>query len=666
MAVIDADRRLLVRVATGAIALATWFGAAAAGGARAATLALIAVGLLLVVVRAAARTSTSVLPPGKDVVVLTAVTVAGFVGVSLAGWADSSHVGDIAHLLPIAVMGLAVLWPEPNVMRYSLLLAAATLFGAEVGTPAARLLVGAALVALAVALVASNRLVAASGPRLGGAAPARGRRMAGEAAAVLLIVGLLAALVASLLPPPPGREGDGGGNRPGALPRPAAPPLEASRRLDIAAGRGAPGDDVVLLVGAADPDVWRATTYDHWDGQAWTRSPEARTPLDDDYVAPGIGDIEGESESRSAIQQVTVLARFASVLPAAARPTYASADESLRQGADASLFATPALVRGDFYTVFSDTSQARGAALRAIPPGAVPADVADAYLQLPAVSPQVRALADVVTAGRTTTYARVRAVEGWIDDHTSVTRDASTVSAGADPLEVFLFDERSGSPERAATAMTVMLRALGIPARMATGFLPGTRTRNDDQFLVRSRDAHAWVEVWFPTVGWQRFDPTGLAPDAHAKDTVWDRLARFLRSLWPLVLLALVLAGAWLARLGLRSWRQRAALAWSTRFFSRVERAGAARGRPRQPHETPAEYADGLAAGVLPDPRLHEVGELVTAAAWSRHEPPADDRARAEQVLRSARKATPAHRFKRRFKRRPRPQAAQGPTIPKP
>jgi hypothetical protein len=157
------------------------------------------------------------------------------------------------------------------------------------------------------------------------------------------------------------------------------------------------------------------------------------------------------------------------------------------------------------------------------------------------------------------------------------------------------------------------------------------------------------VEVWFPGVGWQRFDPTGRAPDPRPdEESVWDRLLRFLGRLWPLLALVALVAGAWLAGRGIRRWKRRAALPWSTRFFVRIERAGAARGRPRQPQETPAEYTSELAAGVLDDARLVEVGELITVAAWSRHEPAATDRARAEQVLRDATQAAPVRRWKRR------------------
>ncbi|MDQ2827390.1 MAG: hypothetical protein M3Y04_10605, partial [Actinomycetota bacterium] len=110
-------------------------------------------------------------------------------------------------------------------------------------------------------------------------------------------------------------------------------------------------------------------------------------------------------------------------------------------------------------------------------------------------------------------------------------------------------------------------------------------------------------------------------------------------------------------------WRQRrTALPWATRFFTRLERAGRARGRPRRPEETPKEYAAGLTAGVLPDPRLIEVGELITVAAWSSRDPNREDKDRAETVLRQATRAAPA----RRLRRHTRPRPPQGPTIPEP
>jgi transglutaminase-like putative cysteine protease len=650
--------RQMAGVASVAVAAATWC-AAAAGmlptGGSALPLLLLAGFLAAGAAGALARTSVRVLPPGKDLLVLTAATCAALLGLFVADWLSRDQIGQIARLLPIAVVGLSILWPEPNVLRYCLLLAVGTLLGApEPSRPALVL----SLAAMAVALVATNRLAAAAAPRLGGAPPTHPRRLATEAAAVLVIVGLLAALGASLVPPPPG-DGAGGafGDEPGRLPAPAAPAVHFDDRLDLGTARGKPGDEYVLLVRAPAPDVWRALTYDRWDGEVWSRSADERDHVDYD-IAPGIGDAEGDADTEAFFQSVTVLARFADVLPAAPRPTRASAMATdLEQGVDGSLYPTRPIPRGGRYIAISDRVAASASALRALgdtPARVVPLDVGTYYLQLPNVSPRVIALAAELAARESTTFDKARAVEDWIDANTTVTDEAAPVPAGADVLETFLLDDRAGPPERAATAMVVMLRAVGVPARIAVGYLPGRQDGPDAPFIVRASDVHAWVEVWFPTAGWQRFDPTGRAPDPRAEvESVWDRLLRFLKKLWPLLVLLVVAGAGWLAW-RVAAWRRRqAALPWSTRYFARLERAGRARGRPRRPEETPREYTNGLAASVLPDPRLEEVGELVTVAAWSIREPASADKARAEAVLKAAKKASPVPLLRRRGRGRP-------------
>ena len=660
------DQHRMAGVASFSVAVAAWSAALAislpAGGRPLAGFVIVGAMLAIAVgVVLAGRTVVS-LPAGKDVLLLTCVTAAGVVAVNMAGWASREHVGQIAYYLPLVVAGLSVFWPAPNVLRYCVLLTGgALLAGPRPSKPA----LGLALAALAVALVATNRLAAAAAPRLGDAPPVRARRLAGESAAVLVVVGLLAALAASLVPPPPG---DGGGmgsllaEAPGPLPQPPAPAIDFDDRLDMGAGRGKPSDEYVLFVVAREPDVWRAVTYDRWDGESWSRSP-ARTPIEeDDPVEPGIGDRpsdpDGDFDPSDLYQRITILARSAHILVAAPLPMYASAaGGDLEQGADASLYPSAPLARGDSYFVLSDRTAASAAELRALgdtPAAAVPADVARAYLQLTQLPSRVRQLAAELAAGESTTFDKARAVERWIDRNTTVTDDAAPVPAGADALETFLLEDRAGPPERAATAMAVMLRSVGVPARLAIGYLPGHRDRSDRPFTVRASDVHAWVEVWFPTVGWQRFDPTGRAPDPRPEpESVWDRLLRFLRRLWPLLVVLVVAGAGWLAW-RLAAWRRRqAALPWATRYFTRLERAGRARGRPRRPPETPAEYTRALAEEALPDPRLGQVGELVTVAAWSRHEPPAEEKTRAEAVLKAAKKAAPVPLLRRRRQGRP-------------
>ena len=82
--------------------------------------------------------------------------------------------------------------------------------------------------------------------------------------------------------------------------------------------------------------------------------------------------------------------------------------------------------------------------------------------------------------------------------------------AGRDPVDWFLFDAKIGYCEQFATAETLMLRSLGIPARLATGYSTGDYNPVLDQSIVREHDAHAWVEVW--TGRWWAYDPTNDCP----------------------------------------------------------------------------------------------------------------------------------------------------------
>ena len=97
----------------------------------------------------------------------------------------------------------------------------------------------------------------------------------------------------------------------------------------------------------------------------------------------------------------------------------------------------------------------------------------------------------------------------------------------ADPLANFLFARRKGHCEYFASSMAVMLRSLGIPARLATGFQSGVYNPVSDLWLVRASDAHSWVEAWIPGYGWKTFDPTPADPNAGGL-ALLTRLALYL------------------------------------------------------------------------------------------------------------------------------------------
>ncbi len=147
-------------------------------------------------------------------------------------------------------------------------------------------------------------------------------------------------------------------------------------------------------------------------------------------------------------------------------------------------------------------------------PSAFPETIQATYLQLPVLDPRILKLAADVTTGSKNEYDKASAIRSYFISHYSYTLDLSG-SHGTDPLANFLFVRRAGHCEYFASAMTVMLRSIGIPARYVTGFLPGEYNDLGGDYIIRQSDAHSWVEVYFPTYGWVTFDPTPSGDESH-------------------------------------------------------------------------------------------------------------------------------------------------------
>lgn len=158
-----------------------------------------------------------------------------------------------------------------------------------------------------------------------------------------------------------------------------------------------------------------------------------------------------------------------------------------------------------------------------------PRGIQDRYLQLPELTSQVADLSRSVTRDAATPYERIMAIHRHLLRSYRYSLDVETASS-AHPLEDFLFTRKTGYCEHYATAMVVLLRTIGIPARLVTGFLATEWNEFGNYFTVRQRDAHAWVEVFFPRSGWITFDPTP-ATGAGAIRSRWEALSRFSESL---------------------------------------------------------------------------------------------------------------------------------------
>jgi transglutaminase-like putative cysteine protease len=133
-----------------------------------------------------------------------------------------------------------------------------------------------------------------------------------------------------------------------------------------------------------------------------------------------------------------------------------------------------------------------------------------AFLATDGIDPRVAAIAARVTSGAGTGFDRAVALTQWFSGPDSAfTYDLSTAPGNGDDAMVdFLTRGRRGYCEQFASAMAAMLRTVGVPARVAVGFTGGREAGTARS--VGTTDAHAWVEAWFPGVGWTTFDPTPL------------------------------------------------------------------------------------------------------------------------------------------------------------
>jgi transglutaminase-like putative cysteine protease len=148
------------------------------------------------------------------------------------------------------------------------------------------------------------------------------------------------------------------------------------------------------------------------------------------------------------------------------------------------------------------------------------------YLQLPPnLDLRIPEMARRITSSSNNPYDKSIALESYLRTNFAYTLNL-TGKPGADPLAHFLFVTKAGHCEYFASAMTIMLRTLGIPSREVNGFLPGEYNDVGGDYIVRASDAHSWVEAYFPGNGWITFDPT--PPSNEQATGLLSRLGMYL------------------------------------------------------------------------------------------------------------------------------------------
>lgn len=271
---------------------------------------------------------------------------------------------------------------------------------------------------------------------------------------------------------------------------------------------------------------WRGGVLTNFDGKRWfTPEPRPRILLPDSSGAYQLGLFPLPSKSYFLLRYTVLMEPVATdALFLAARPLTVWG----RFGTDSRLDRSPRN-----YLVFDDTGSLLNPlrsdaathydAVSQIPLVApqtlrnessdYPQEILTTYLQLPKLDPRIEQLARTVTAHDATPYDKAADLERYFHASFRYTLDLSDMNK-PDPLAYFLFTKRAGHCEYFASAMVVMLRTLGIPARYVTGFLPGEYNDLAHDYIIRGSDAHSWVEVYFPQYGWITFDPT---PPGDAK-----------------------------------------------------------------------------------------------------------------------------------------------------
>ena len=153
-----------------------------------------------------------------------------------------------------------------------------------------------------------------------------------------------------------------------------------------------------------------------------------------------------------------------------------------------------------------------------------PLPITEQYLRLPALDPRVPQLAAQITKSAGDDFDKAAAIENHLRTRFGYTLQLPQ-SPVKDPIANFLFERKQGHCEYFASAMAVMLRTLGIPSRVVTGFRSDEFNDLTGNYVVRAKDAHAWVEAYFPGYGWQTFDPTPAGGNGTPQG--WNRLALY-------------------------------------------------------------------------------------------------------------------------------------------
>ncbi len=394
-----------------------------------------------------------------------------------------------------------------------------------------------------------------------------------------------------------------------------------SSRLPVGAGPATLSEQVLFRVQAEAPGLWRTNVYDHYDGHSWARTITSayRVPqVADNWFALPWTPRPGQRLNR---QRFWVESTSSGAVLAAAHPVEVRFGpgpwhfrmSSLTMDHYGCLTSNPVSLPGMAYQVVSLVPEADPEKLRragtSYPPWLRRLYIEDLPL---ATESALSALVEQVVAGAQTPYDKAVAIQQFLEANCYYTEREPITPLGKDAAAYFLLESRRGACDLFATAMAVMLRLAEVPARVATGFVSGEHDPHTGTEVIRGKDAHAWVEVYFPGYGWVPFNPSPAESleeqsllDLLRKGQSWYVIGRIAKAVGVVALAAALVVLVFLAAVDPRLLRHRLLHFHAGRYpwehAARECRAAnaallASLGLAARPGETPLEMLNRAAA----------------------------------------------------------------------
>lgn len=444
--------------------------------------------------------------------------------------------------------------------------------------------------------------------------------------------------------------------------------------VPVASNSAPPSNVEMFRVKCSEPLFWRNRVFTEYNFGAWSNSDQdnreiriSDRPSAEFTIPEGILR-EGIEDYREVPQQYQYTNMRPGTLLAANEPEkiifnapniLSISNGGLRREADRN--------SRDNYLAISRVSNATPEQLRTAS-DQYPERIKNQYLSnVQGVDKEVYDLARRLTANYDNAYDKAFAIQMYLVENFTYNITAPATPENRDAVSYFLYESREGYCDVFSSSMAVMCRSLGIPCRWVTGFSSGDYNSLEQEYVVRSRNAHAWVEVYFPGYGWIEFDPTP-AGDVGRAESLFNRVKASLTRLrmrlvtgTPVLLIAgaILLLILYLLRVDLlskldlsRLFKRRsvAPRPLAIRNYHRMCNIFAKFGYARDPSTTPSEYEAKIEAEF--DGRVRKIVELVTEDFINvkyAHQKVSDERIKAATEALSDLKTTLSNAKKRRL-----------------